>query len=217
MRGSPDIFEVPFAVVSLILEALETPRNKNLEYFQAIFEAVPVAVLVVDQDVRVLDYNVAAQSFLGSDKRIHYRVRGGEALHCLQAYASPAGCGHGPACDVCIVRNSVKQAMGGDKVTRRKARMQLSAAGAVREIYLLVTAAAMVHDTERLVLLTLEDVSELIQVQSLLPMCAWCKKVRTGTRYWQSMESYFHKHVDVEFSHGICEECLEKRFPPSQR
>ena len=52
----------------------------------------------------------------------------------------------------------------------------------------------------------------------LLPMCAWCKRVRDGDDYWQEVEAYIEAHTDSAFSHGICEQCAMKTFaaqPPA--
>lgn len=57
----------------------------------------------------------------------------------------------------------------------------------------------------------LEHVNELKKI--ILPICMYCKKIRTDGNYWQQVEHYFHQHIDVMFSHGICPECLhEKRM-----
>ena len=46
------------------------------------------------------------------------------------------------------------------------------------------------------------------QLRGLLPMCAYCKKIRVDDKYWQQLESYLADHSDAEFSHGICPECF---------
>jgi diguanylate cyclase len=54
---------------------------------------------------------------------------------------------------------------------------------------------------------------QLEQVRSLaLPICMFCKKVRTDSNYWEQIDSYFAKHIDVAFSHGICPDCLRERY-----
>jgi len=50
-------------------------------------------------------------------------------------------------------------------------------------------------------------------LQGLLPICAWCKRVRDDEGYWDQVEAYFHKYTGVDFTHGICPECLEKMRP----
>ena len=47
-------------------------------------------------------------------------------------------------------------------------------------------------------------------LSGLIPICAWCKKIRDDKGYWEQVEGYISKHTDAEFSHGICPECLKK-------
>jgi PAS domain S-box-containing protein len=47
-------------------------------------------------------------------------------------------------------------------------------------------------------------------LSGLIPICAWCKSVRSDTGYWQSVEQYVRKHSDASFSHGMCPSCAEK-------
>jgi|Deesub1362A_J573_1020465.scaffolds.fasta_scaffold00004_308 transcriptional regulator with PAS, ATPase and Fis domain len=53
----------------------------------------------------------------------------------------------------------------------------------------------------------LENVKTL---KGLLPICAWCKKIRNDKGYWDQIEDYIRKHSDADFTHGICPECMEK-------
>ena len=45
-------------------------------------------------------------------------------------------------------------------------------------------------------------------LQELLPICAWCKRIRDDEGYWSQVEAYFHKNAGVNFTHGVCPECL---------
>ena len=47
------------------------------------------------------------------------------------------------------------------------------------------------------------------QLQGLLPICMYCKKVRDDGNYWQQVEHYVAKHTEAKFSHGICPDCFE--------
>lgn len=47
-------------------------------------------------------------------------------------------------------------------------------------------------------------------LKGLIPMCAWCKKVRDDHGYWKKVEEYIEKHSDATFTHGICPECIRK-------
>jgi DNA-binding response OmpR family regulator len=57
----------------------------------------------------------------------------------------------------------------------------------------------------------LEDaLSRVKQLQGLLPICCYCKKIRDDRNYWHQVENYVARHADVRFSHGICPECNAK-------
>ena len=48
------------------------------------------------------------------------------------------------------------------------------------------------------------------RLQGLLPICAYCKRIRDDQNYWNQVETYLADHTGVQFSHGICPTCLEK-------
>lgn len=54
-------------------------------------------------------------------------------------------------------------------------------------------------------------------LRGLLPICAWCKKVRDDRGYWTQIEAYIASHSDASFSHGICPECMAKHYPGVHR
>ncbi len=49
-------------------------------------------------------------------------------------------------------------------------------------------------------------------LRGLLPICASCKKIRDDKGYWKQIEIYIETHSDVNFSHGICQECQEELY-----
>ena len=51
-------------------------------------------------------------------------------------------------------------------------------------------------------------------LQGLLPICAYCKKIRNDKNYWEQVEAYISSHADVRFSHGICPQCFEREVRP---
>jgi DNA-binding response OmpR family regulator len=55
-----------------------------------------------------------------------------------------------------------------------------------------------------------EALARVKQLHGMLPICAWCKKIRNDQNYWQQVEDYITAHSEVSFSHGICPECSEK-------
>ena len=56
--------------------------------------------------------------------------------------------------------------------------------------------------------------SQVRSLRGLLPICAYCKKIRDDRSYWQEVEGYITKHSEAQFSHGICPGCYEKCVKP---
>ncbi len=48
------------------------------------------------------------------------------------------------------------------------------------------------------------------QLEGLLPICLYCKKIRSDTDYWQQVDHYLTERSHIKFSHGICPDCYEK-------
>ncbi len=189
------------------------PHDNRADFLRALLNAIPSPVLVVDHDVRILDYNLAAAALVGEERTVVLSKRGGDALHCIQAIQAPGGCGTGPACGGCTIRNSVRQACEGKRVCRVAKRMQMSVSGRETEVNLLVTAAPIEYGGEPLVLLVLEDVTELISLRRIVPVCAGCRKIRDDQAYWQHVDLYFKRHLDIDVTHGICPECQARLYP----
>jgi PAS domain S-box-containing protein len=61
----------------------------------------------------------------------------------------------------------------------------------------------LIHDLQ-------EALANIKTLRGLIPICAWCKKVRNDTGYWNQVETYIEQQADVKFSHGICPDCFAK-------
>lgn len=55
-----------------------------------------------------------------------------------------------------------------------------------------------------------DALAQIHQLQDLLPICSYCKKIRDDGNYWRQVEGYLSAHTGVQFSHGICPECFTK-------
>ena len=56
----------------------------------------------------------------------------------------------------------------------------------------------------------LEEVNKL---RGILPICAYCKKIRDDKGYWNQVEVYMKEYLDTDFTHGICPDCMKTHFP----
>lgn len=58
-----------------------------------------------------------------------------------------------------------------------------------------------------------EALDKIQTLEGFLPICCYCKKIRDDEGYWNQLEAYIASHSKAKFSHGICEECMEKHYP----
>jgi hypothetical protein len=45
-------------------------------------------------------------------------------------------------------------------------------------------------------------------LSGMLPICAWCKKIRDDEGAWHPLEAYVSERSQAEFSHGMCPDCF---------
>lgn len=76
---------------------------------------------------------------------------------------------------------------------------------------LLSTLLGMSADALATLRRTRQLTSQIEALQNLLPVCAWCKKVRNDSGYWYQIEKYITAHSNTKITHGICPDC-EKNF-----
>ncbi len=72
------------------------------------------------------------------------------------------------------------------------------------------TLAARLRVAERILNLQ----AEVKKLEGLLPICAYCKKIKDDKDAWQHIESYIARRTDANFSHGICPTCYDKHMVP---
>lgn len=60
----------------------------------------------------------------------------------------------------------------------------------------------------------LQFATQVRQLEELLPICSYCKKIRDDQNYWQQMEGYINERTGSEFSHSVCPECVVRVVQP---
>lgn len=59
----------------------------------------------------------------------------------------------------------------------------------------------------------LQDALDHVRTLSgMLPICAYCKKIRDDKGYWKQLEVYLRDNSNAEFTHSICPDCAIKVF-----
>lgn len=69
---------------------------------------------------------------------------------------------------------------------------------------------ARLHVAERI----LGYATQVRQLQEILPICGYCRKIRDDQNYWSQVEDYLGKQAGVNFSHGVCPDCYNRVLVP---
>jgi PAS domain S-box-containing protein len=80
-------------------------------------------------------------------------------------------------------------------------------------LYQDITERRKLEEQQKLLIKELrESLANVKTLSGLLPMCAWCRKLRDDKGYWLNVEQYISTHTLAEFTHSICPECEKKYF-----
>lgn len=80
----------------------------------------------------------------------------------------------------------------------------------------------LINDKVEGAVVTFKDISKCIQTttnrlkserkERLIPICGWCKKIRSDENYWEQLESFLTREGFGIFTHGMCPACSDKIF-----
>jgi len=49
-------------------------------------------------------------------------------------------------------------------------------------------------------------------IPHFMHLCSFCRRIKDKNSNWILMEEFFSRYIDIYFSHGICDSCLEKHY-----
>ena len=140
----------------------------NDDFLNTILDKIPFPTFLMDDDVRIHEYNLTAISLFDIELSRVNRVRCGDAFCCV--YSMPDGCGESEACKECVIRNSVRKSYGGSKVAREKTDIQLLRGNKIERIQMVVTTEPFKYNDESYVIVILKDITERKKLKSILPI-----------------------------------------------
>lgn len=56
--------------------------------------------------------------------------------------------------------------------------------------------------------------TQVRQLEEMLPICSYCKKIRDDQNYWQQLEGYISERTGSDFSHSVCPDCYKRVVLP---
>jgi len=208
--------EACLAIVHDLTERLRAEEELRIQktYFERLFESMPEGIALIDESQHIHNVNRAFEQMFGYGReelvsreitsvlipeRYRERVRdnveavmSGVGLHVETRQRRK----NGEAIEVSITATPVELGQG-----------QRMAYGIVRDI---TQKKESERERENLILQLQEALADVKILSGLLPMCAWCKKVRDDSGYYHQIEAFLAQHSDATFTHGICPDCRTK-------
>jgi hypothetical protein len=68
------------------------------------------------------------------------------------------------------------------------------------------------NEKEELIIELQKKIDQIQVLQGLVPICANCKKIRDDKGFWKNIESFIESNSDIQFSHSLCDDCVEKLY-----
>ncbi len=68
-------------------------------------------------------------------------------------------------------------------------------------------------DREGLIVELEKAMTEIKTLHGIIPICASCKKIRDDEGSWNPIEPFIEDNSELEFSHGICPDCMNQLYP----
>jgi PAS domain-containing protein len=176
----------------------------------AFFDAIPSILFLTDGNVRILEANRSAREWLHLDYWQPLSHSSGETLHCIFPREARGHCGTTEFCPRCVIRQSVEAVVAGRPAPRRVAHMILERDGRSQDRWFLVGASLLPLDGRELVLLALEDITQLVELRELLPLCPGCGGKRDLADPVAQAQVFLRKHPDFLLAHELCVDCQQK-------
>ncbi len=128
---------------------------------QAIFNAVNVGLLLLDERGAVRRMNDTVGRWVGKEPATCHGAQPGDVVGCIHAIADAVGCGHAGACGSCPIRRAFEDALrSGAAVQGIEAEVVLMLGGREARLWLAVSADPLTLEGRPHVLLALNDVTD---------------------------------------------------------
>lgn len=136
---------------------------------QAIFDAVNIGMLLIDNSGRVTKINKVISQWLGREEQLSGKDPVGNLLRCVQAMSHPDGCGHADHCLECPLRQAIGTVQEKHiPVHNIEVNSELVIDGEKRTFWFEVKADPLMIDGETHIILSINNVTNRKVVEDTL-------------------------------------------------
>ncbi|HBE03729.1 MAG TPA: hypothetical protein DC049_14840, partial [Spirochaetia bacterium] len=135
---------------------LQTEKNK----LQAVMNACPVALLVIDENNKILYVNQAAGNFSGVSTDVLRGKKCGDVLLCRNRLLGEKGCGTSPLCPDCGIYSAIKSGLENRSEPGTSGEQILGVAGCSESLWVRFRTAPMEISGKPCVIISLDNINE---------------------------------------------------------
>src|SRR3989339_454833 len=146
----------------------EEEVKRSEQKLRTIFEAVPCAILIMDDQLMVKTVNGASRQTFGIPETAIVNCRWCNALRCIHANETPNDGGFSENCKTCHVRNTALTALSGTETQRVTTSFEFFMDGQIQKRLLAISAASIEYEQKKMVVLTVDDITELSYLRQRL-------------------------------------------------
>jgi PAS domain S-box-containing protein len=129
-----------------------------------IIDSIPVIIVLVDEEFKVISANSAAVKFTGKQEPDINNIAGGNVFNCINALKGDSGCGKSGLCSNCIIRNSVNHTLTtGESICRKECSFEVLNNGRSATFELLVSTTPIRLSDNKVVLISIDDTTLMKQ------------------------------------------------------
>jgi len=215
---------VAFVMFGIIVSRIMTKRKKaeialqeSERNYKDLFENANDAIFILDSEFNYVDVNQKAIDLFGFSREEFLQLNVKDVIPPEQYQKSDkefAKLNEQGDYDKFIGKQKTKDGRWLDIEVSASAIIKNGKVIGSRDIVRDITARKEAEaKKERLIAELQNALAEIKTLRGIVPICAYCKKVRDDEGYWNQVEAYIRKHTEAVFSHGICPNCAEKYFP----
>jgi PAS domain S-box-containing protein len=182
----------------------------SLDRYTSLYDFAPVGYVSLDRNGTICSCNLTGAALLGIERaqllnrRFHHLVAETD-FSSFTAFLDSMFDDHGKhTCEVILLKE------GGHQLRVRIEAVADESRKECRLALIDISVQKQLQEEVALKMHQLESVLALVkQLEGVIPICSYCKKIRDDKGSWHQLEKYITEHSEAFFNHGVCEECYE--------
>ncbi|MGI6227984.1 MAG: hypothetical protein ACOYJ1_17250, partial [Peptococcales bacterium] len=185
----------------------------SFNFFKETFFKLPQIALILDKNRKIIGLNELGQKALNISEEQALIKMPGDIFHCVYVELSNRECGSNKGCEKCPCNYVISKALLSNKSVRLKGTIAIKEKDdSLKYLNVLISASPINYNDQRYLILTLEDISNITQIQGMVSICANCKNL-LDRDHWKRLEKYIEDNTGAMATHTICPECIRSLYP----